>query len=123
MAAQVIGVDALDSMPASLEQTKTFILKIPRLHRTLTRAKKPDFMIQVDTKLDVPLLPDLARALGQFGVFPIRPVSCTNDLADVAGSGEGMGQRARINQDDVVPAFPQFDRSNNAINSGANHDR
>jgi hypothetical protein len=62
-------------------------------------------MIQLDTILDVPLLPDLARAFGQFGVFLIRPVSSANDLADIVGSGEGMRQRARINQDDVVPRF------------------
>src|SRR6187399_2384719 len=98
MPAQVIGVDALDPMPASFEQTKTFILKILRLHRTLTHAKKPNFMIQLDTILDVPLLPDLARAFGQFGIFLIRPGSSANDLADIVGSGEGMGQRARINQ-------------------------
>src|SRR6478609_9659163 len=122
MPAQVIGVDALDPMPASFEQTKTFILKIPCLHWTLTHAKKPNFMVQLDAKLDVPLLPDLARAFGQFGVSLIRPVSSTNDLADIGGSGEGMGQRPRINQNDVVTAFPQFDRSNNAINSRANDD-
>ena len=80
-------------------------------------------MIQLDTKLDVPLLPDLARAFGQFGVFLVCPVSGTNDLADIGGSSEGMGQRPRIEQDDIVPALPQFDRSNDAINSRANHDR
>src|SRR5438094_8775739 len=83
MAAQIVGVDALDPMPASFEQTKTFILKIPRLHRTLTHAKKPNFMIQLDAKLDVPFLPDLARAFGQFGVFLIRSVSGTDNLADI----------------------------------------
>jgi hypothetical protein len=69
------------------------------------------------------LLPDLARAFGQFGVFLVRPVRGTNDLADIGGSGEGMRQRPRINQDDVVPAFPQFDRRNNAINSRTNDGR
>src|SRR5438128_793309 len=103
MTAQVIGIDALDSMSASFEQTKAFIFKISSFHRALPHAQKSNFMIQFDFELDVPSLPDLARALREFGVFLVCAVGGANNLADIRGSGEGMRQRPRINQNDVVP--------------------
>jgi hypothetical protein len=55
-------------------------------------------VIEFDAKLFIPVAPKLDRTFGQFGVFFIRSVRCTNRLADIGGGGERMGQRPRINE-------------------------
>src|SRR5438046_9336882 len=109
-------------MTTSFECFEAFVFEIARLHRALAHEKESDLVIQRNAKFHVPLPPDLTRLLGQCRIIFIRAIGCANGLTNIGGSGEGMWQRAGINQYNLVPPFSQFNRSNNAINPRTNDD-
>src|SRR5438094_5901002 len=107
-------------MTTSFEYFEARVFEIVRLHRALEHEKESDLVIQLDAKFHVPLPPDLTRLLGQCRIIFIRAIGCANGLTNIGGSGEGMGQRAGINQHNLVPPFSPFTRSNNAIHPAHN---
>jgi len=70
-------------------------------------ANKQDagLVIEIDTKVSVPLSPKRNAAIGQGRVIFVRSVSGADRLADISRSGEWMGQGTRVDKDDLVAAL------------------
>src|SRR5437899_4575066 len=115
------GIEILEPVSTFFEYPAAFVLKIAGLHGLVADEQNARFMIQLGAQIDVPLFPKRNAAIGQLSVRFVRAVSRTDSLADIGRSGERMGQGARIDQHDPVPAPFQFYRGSNSVNPCADN--
>ena len=98
-------VKAFEAMSMFFENAAALVFKITRLHSSFANKQDAGFVIELDAETGVPFFPKRNRALGQFGVDLVRTISGPDRFADVGRSGQRMGQRAGIDQNNAMATF------------------
>jgi len=97
-------IESFESMPLFFQDPAALIFKVAGLHRMLANKQNAGLVIELDTKIGVPLSPKRNAAIGQGRVIFVRSVSGADRFADIGRSSEWMGQGTLINKDDLVAA-------------------
>src|SRR5467141_1959383 len=98
-------IESFESMPLFFQDSAALTFKVAGLHRILANKQNACLVIEIDTKVNVPLSPKRNAAIGQGRVIFVRSVSGADRFADIGRSGEWVGQRTRVDKDHLVSAL------------------
>src|SRR5258708_36571419 len=92
-------IESFESMPLFFQDSAALTFKVAGLHRILANKQNACLVIEIDTKVSIPLSPKRNAAIGQGRVIFVRTVSGADRLADISRSGEWMGKWTRVDRD------------------------
>jgi hypothetical protein len=113
------GVEPFDAMAAAGEQGEAVVLELAGPHRGAGEERDAGLVEPGDRPGGVPPAPAVEGALAEQGVILVGAVVAADDLADVGGLGERVGERAGIDEGDLARAGMELEGGGDAEDAAA----